>query len=200
MTIFFLFKSSWHTIKFREFLKNYHPHKIFIFQQKKPNELYIWCHSSTILGGDFFFFVRENKKIKFKRGLKFSIFMTSKSLFFIMLKYFCLAWKMKREIIKVKHQAFFQIVWLGPPILKILEGFDGSLRKFKNIKVTHIWRSLFIPSKIFKSSPLKDLQYLKFKYLWQCFYWVFCRFRKQFCNFFSEMPRLNIFRPFQILH
>ena len=124
--------------------------------------------------------------------------MTSKSLFFI--KYLRLAWKMKREIIKVKHQAFFLIVWLGPPTQKILEGFDRSLRKFKDIKGKHIWRSSFIPPKILKSSPLKYLPYLKFKYLWQCFYWVFCRFREEFSNFFSEMLRLNIFRPFQILH
>ena len=79
-----------------------------------------------------------------------------------------------------------------------------------------IWGSLYNPSKIIRRSQLllycdkqikiyKDLfnifikvfkysQSLKVKYLWQYLYWMFWKFCKDLCNFFSETCKLNIFK------
>ena len=40
---------------------------------------------------------------------------------------------MKIEIIEVKHQTFFLIVWLELSRIKISKDFERSLKKFKDI-------------------------------------------------------------------
>ena len=46
---------------------------------------------------------------------------------------FLLGVKIEIEIIEVKHQKFFLIVWLELPRLKILQDFESSLRMVKGL-------------------------------------------------------------------
>ena len=111
-----------------------------------------WCHPHIVEWGRprvFHIDFKRRKLIKIQiKGGSWTIFLVSRISFFnLVAYYFCLASKIKIEIIEARHQTFFLIVWLEFPRLNILKDFK---RPWRSLKFFKSWKYLKIFIESFK--------------------------------------------------